>query len=192
MGARPLLKLATPTHSRGLSVFRSAFAFALLGGTLQRAQGAGNQLVDLAPLDGCASILQAAVYNQSFYSQSLPPSAYFAFEDMLCTSLTTSADNSFQLPLSGAALEAFIQAAAVLVTGWSSASVAAVRADPSLASTAWAHGAVLQYYLSMCQALPVGTMLSIITDQMLSNGAQAAKPYVDCLEMVNDSAIVFR
>ena len=90
-----------------------------------------GEAVDTTPMDGCPSILQESVYSTGFYSKSLPSSAYFAFQDTVC-SLQMDASKDIVLPLVGASLESFIQAAQVLVSKWSPIMEAAVRADTSL------------------------------------------------------------
>ena len=56
------------------------------------------------------------------------------------------------------------------------------------------HGVVRQFYLAICQALPVGDMVNIISDQLRFGstiGSTAVNSYVDCLKMVNNDDIVF-
>ena len=104
-------------------------------------------------MSGCASILQEAVFNASFYSKGHSASTYLAFESRLCTGLSTDANFEFYLPLTGTALDAFTHAAAVLVARWDPAMEAAVRADPSFTSNSLktSRDVVLQYYLAVCE-----------------------------------------
>ena len=55
-----------------------------------------------------------------------------------------------------------------------------------------AHSVVRMFHLAVCQALPLGDMNSVITDQLMYASTldlQAVKSYVDCLNM--DTSIKF-
>ena len=124
-------------------------------------------------------------------------SAYAAFEDAMCGGLTLTDAQGLALPLSGSSLDVFISSAAVLVAGWSKTSEQAARSDPSLKGDAIqnAYAVVLQFYLAVCQSLPVGNMLSVITDQLRYGSNIPSKivvSYLDCLHMVNDDVIIFK
>ena len=85
-------------------------------------------------MDGCPSILQESVFASGFYSKSLPSSAYFTFQDTVC-SLQIDDSLDLVLPLEGNSLDAFLVAAKVLVSGWTATLEARIRADVSLIGT---------------------------------------------------------
>ena len=83
-------------------------------------------------ITGCPSILQESLFNLSFYSKGLPPTAYYDFQYKICSLGMDSSTNDFVLPLDAGGLDIFIQSAQMLVLKWSSRLESIIRADPML------------------------------------------------------------